>query len=96
MLRVVRREVQYAPFHRDFAVADAQEAAEIDHRGLRLTLVADQDIHQAADVLALGIRHGVAEDGQRLVQRNLLDLLNLLLHLVGRRRRGGQHQCENR
>ena len=87
MLRIGRREVQNAPLHGDLAVAHAHEAAEIDDRGLRLTLIADQNIDEAADLLALGIRHHVAENGERLVQWNVLNLAG---------RRGGrcQQQCE--
>jgi hypothetical protein len=81
--------MQRAPLHRDLAVADAEEAAEVDHRGLRLTLVAYKDIYETADILALEVLYGVPKDGERLVQRNLLHLL----HLAGGGRRGGQQQC---
>ena len=66
MFCVAGREVQCAPLHRDLAVADAHEAAEVNHGGLWLALIADQDIDQAADILAVGIGHLLTQDGERL------------------------------
>jgi len=39
---VARRELEAFPVHRDLAVADAQETAEIDHRRDRLAILSHQ------------------------------------------------------
>ena len=54
-----------APVHRYLAVADPQEATEIDHRGLRQPGLVHQDIHQAAEVLSLRIGDLSAQDRLR-------------------------------
>ena len=71
MLRVAWGEVQSTPLHGDLAAAHAEEAAEVDHGGLRLAILSHEDIDQSADVLALRIGHFVPEDRQGLLGRHM-------------------------
>ncbi len=50
------QEVQRAPGDGDAPVADAHEAAEIDHGGAGLALVVDEDVDDAADLLVARVR----------------------------------------
>ncbi len=72
------------PVHRDFAAADAEEAAEIDDRGTRLAGAVDQHVDDAPHVLIgsaadLAANDGLdflgAKDGDRRLARGLGALL---------------------
>jgi hypothetical protein len=55
-------ELQHTPMYRDFAVADAHEAAEIYHRCLRLAGGIDKHINKAPNILSVLIRNTLPQD----------------------------------
>src|SRR5215469_18278748 len=50
-------ETQGLPADRDFSASDPEEPAEVDHRGVRLSFLVEQHIHDAAHILAFGAHH---------------------------------------
>ena len=57
------RKVQRMPVNRDLSGADAQKAAEIDDDGLHHPAAIDDDIDDAAQILACCALHRLAEKG---------------------------------
>src|SRR5579875_773975 len=62
-----RREVERVPIDRDLAAADAEKTAEIDDCGARHSGLVDDDVDDAAHVLAGCARHRLTQDGLCLV-----------------------------
>ena len=60
-----RVEPQPAPGHRDAALAQAHEAADVDHRGAGLPVLVDQHIHHAPGDFASLVQHLAPEDRRR-------------------------------
>src|SRR5262249_49334094 len=63
-----RAEAQRAPVDDDLATADAEEAAEIDHRGAHHAFAVDDDVDNAAHVLVGGAADLTAKDTVRVAR----------------------------
>ena len=70
-------ESECLPVHRDLTVAETEKSGEIDHRGLRLAGVVDQNIDDMSHGIALAIIHGLAEQTARVSLAHVLNFSRL-------------------
>jgi hypothetical protein len=54
--------VQGAPIHRNFAAADPEKTAEIDHRGANPAAVIDDHVDDVTHIFVVGVKHLPAQN----------------------------------
>ena len=62
--------MQHAPVDRDLARADAEKAAEVDDGGAQHAAAVDDDVDDAAEILALDALHRLAQQRLRRIAVN--------------------------
>src|SRR5262249_36948601 len=65
--RIAGGEMQRLPVDSDLSTADAEETAEVDHRGARLPLAVDDDIDEATHVFPGTTADALTEDRLHLL-----------------------------